>query len=367
MLAGDLTFDQKETLLKVFEEWKSKAESTLLSLLYCPRVAMRIWLQKLKPGRCFLRTALHEVNFSWVIEGFSPDPDSIKRSLLEQENFLLTKILHKYTTEKSTHRVRIELHPDYGTRSTFISCHIDIGDDIGEVISSNYVFPVVGWEWDVAIDPEECPDGHLRLEFKSLVAVEHPTPPDAALGSSSTLSRDLLQLYRKKTFSDVTLNTDEATSLSAHKNILAARSRVFEAMLERDQTIEGRSGVVAIDDVDSETMDRLLVYLYSDSLEKELRWEQASALYYAADKYAILPLRRECAQVLIVAMTPDNVCDVLVLGDRHSDEPLMSCAVDFVRYNQEVLSSPVWENLEKCNASLTTKVLRQIFLQKVKK
>ncbi|KAG8183882.1 hypothetical protein JTE90_009938 [Oedothorax gibbosus] len=310
----------------------------------------RIWQQKLKPGLCFLRTALHEVNFSWIIEGFSLDSDSIKRSLHEQEKFLLDTILYKYTTEEGTHRVRIELLPYYGKWSTFIRCHIDIGDESGNVISSNCTRPVVSWNWDVAIHSEECPDGHLRLEFKSLIAVEHPTPPDAAVGSSSTLSRDLLQLYRKKTFSDVTLNTDEDTSLSAHKNILAARSCVFEAMFEKDQTVEGRSGVVDIDDVDSETMDRLLVYLYSDSLEVELWWEQASALYYAADKYAILPLKQECAQVLMVAMTADNVCDVLVLADRHADEPLMSCAVDFLRYNQEVFSSPAWENLEKSNS-----------------
>ncbi|KAG8183886.1 hypothetical protein JTE90_009942 [Oedothorax gibbosus] len=328
----------------------------------------RIWQQKLKPGLCFLRTALHEVNFSWIIEGFSLDSDSIKRSLHEQEKFLLDTILYKYTTEEGTHQVRIELLPDYGKWSTFISCKID--DDIAEVISRKFVYPAVGWEWDIRIDPEECPDGHLRLEFKCLIAVdeEHPTPPDAAVGSSSSLSRDLLQLYRKKTFSDVIVNTDEDTSLSAHKNILAARSRVFEAMFERDQTVEGRSGAVAIDDVDSETMDRLLVYLYSDSLEKELRWEQASALYYAADKYAVLPLKQECAQVLMVAMTAANVCDVLVLADRHSDEQLMSCAVDFMRYHQEVFSSSAWENLEKSKSindlRLTTKVFRQVFLQK---
>ncbi|KAG8183883.1 hypothetical protein JTE90_009939 [Oedothorax gibbosus] len=338
--------------------------------LYC-----RIWLQKLKPGLCFLRTALHEVNVSWIIEGVNLNPGSIKRSLHEQEKMLLTTCLYKYTTKykafTSTHKVRIELLPYYGKWSTFISCHLH--NDIAEVISRYYFYPAVGWEWDIRIDPEECPDGNLRLEFKCLIAVdeEHPTPPDAAVGSSSSLSRDLLQLYRKKTFSDLTLNTDEDTSLSAHKNILAARSGVFEAMFERDQTVEGRSGVVDIDDVDSETMDRLLVYLYSDSLEKELRWEQASALYYAADKYAVLPLKQECAQVLMVAMTAANVCDVLVLADRHSDEQLMSCAVDFLRYNQEVFSSPAWENLEKSNSinhlRLTTKVLRQILLQKDKK
>ncbi|KAG8170943.1 hypothetical protein JTE90_006937 [Oedothorax gibbosus] len=328
----------------------------------------RIWLQNLKPGRCFLRTALHDVNFSWVIEGFSLNSDSIKRSLHQQEKILLTTFLYKNTTKASTHRVRIELLPDCEKWSTFNSCHIYISDGSGQVISSKYIFPAVGWEWDVVIHPEECRKGNLHLEFKSLVAVDvvHTKPLDpVGLGSSNTLSRDLLLLYKKKAFCDVTLNTED-TSLSAHKNILSTRSRVFEAMFERDQTVEGRSGVVEIDDVDSETMDRLLVYLYSDSLE-DLRWEQASVLYYAADKYAVIPLKRECSQVLMVGLTADNVCDALVLADRHSDEQLMSCAVDFVRYNEEVTYSPTWENFEKSNARLTIKVLRQIIQQKVKK
>ena len=292
----------------------------------------RIWQPSLKRGRCLLRTVLHAVNFPWCIEGFSLDSDSTKRSLHQQGKTLLNMFIYSDEAEKSTHKVRVEVLPDSGRWSAFMSCNISIKGGCGQVISSNCIFPMVSWEWDVEIYPKRCQNNNLHLEFQTIIGIEVEQQQlsitsDAGPGSSNTLSDDILQLYKKNTLSDVTLNTEDK-SFQAHTNILATRSTVFHAMFEKDKMIEGFSGVVDIEDIDSETMDRLLVYLYSDKIDN-LQWEQASALYYAADKYAVLNLKQKCAEILMVGLTAGNVCEALILADRHSDEQLMSCAADY--------------------------------------
>ncbi|KAG8186994.1 hypothetical protein JTE90_005766 [Oedothorax gibbosus] len=183
--------------------------------------------------------------------------------------------------------------------------------------------------------------GRQELSASSQVVRETPLNPNSPTNNakqknvSGALGDDLLLLYRGSALSDATLNT-EGKSFSAHRSILAARSPVFRAMFEKDETSEVQSGVVDIDDVDSETVDRMLVYLYGDSVG-DLEWKEASTLYYAADKYEILPLREKCADFLKACLAADNACDLLVLADRHSDQELMTCVVDFILGHEEVL------------------------------
>ncbi|KAG8172797.1 hypothetical protein JTE90_018589 [Oedothorax gibbosus] len=207
--------------------------------------------------------------------------------------------------------------------------------------------------------------------------ITHPTSSAIAkIGGSSesvaengpslrSLRIDLLELYRDGILSDATINTD-GKSFSAHRSIMAARSPVFRAMFEKDEMSEGRSGVVDIDDVDSETVDRMLVFLYGDSLQG-LQWGEAASLYYAADKYAVQPLKQMCADILKGGLTVDNVCDALVLADTHSDEQLMKNVADFIYDHQEVVSSPKFEQLEDINLRLTSKVTKELFLKRGKK
>ncbi|CAL1281808.1 unnamed protein product [Larinioides sclopetarius] len=95
---------------------------------------------------------------------------------------------------------------------------------------------------------------------------------------------DFQALYSDKLLSDVVLKT-ATKSFSAHRNVLCARSSVFRTMLTNDMD-EKVTDCIKVEDLEDETVQRLLLFLYSDNLE-ELQWESAIQLYYAADKYAI--------------------------------------------------------------------------------
>ncbi|KAG8187931.1 hypothetical protein JTE90_027705 [Oedothorax gibbosus] len=180
---------------------------------------------------------------------------------------------------------------------------------------------------------------------------------------SCSLGRDFLHLYREGMLSDVTLHAeDPRRSFSAHRSILAARSPVFRAIFE--ESSGGQS--VDMDGVDSETVGRMLVYLYGHSLE-DLGWREASALYCAADKYGVVRLKEKCAAILEACLTADNARDMLVLADGCSDKALVERVVLFILDHEEVVSSAQWEELERDNSALAAKIVKQLFLRRGKR
>ncbi|XP_042906004.1 uncharacterized protein [Parasteatoda tepidariorum] len=115
-------------------------------------------------------------------------------------------------------------------------------------------------------------------------------------------SDDLLKLFKDKRFQYVTLRTP-SKDFAVHKTILCARSTVFNAMLEKN-------AVVDIDDVHSDTLSVLLQYLYQESIQiNDLEWDVVLKLYYAAAKYQITQLKRDCCSYLKKNSTDENVCD----------------------------------------------------------
>ncbi|GFY58073.1 hypothetical protein TNIN_384561 [Trichonephila inaurata madagascariensis] len=104
------------------------------------------------------------------------------------------------------------------------------------------------------------------------------------LDSTRILKENLKSSYKENLLCDTKLKT-KTGSFPAHKNILSARSPVFKAMFTHDMK-EKNSECVDIEDLDDETVQRLLLYIYTTTLQ-DLRWDSACNLYAAADKYEI--------------------------------------------------------------------------------
>ena len=76
--------------------------------------------------------------------------------------------------------------------------------------------------------------------------------------------------------------TCEGRTFKCHKNILAGRSSVFDAMFTHDME-ENRSSKVDIQDLDGETVHDMIVYIYSGKVDKID--DKAPGLLSAAEKY----------------------------------------------------------------------------------
>ncbi|GBN71992.1 TD and POZ domain-containing protein 4 [Araneus ventricosus] len=166
---------------------------------------------------------------------------------------------------------------------------------------------------------------------------------------------DFKALYKDQLLTDVVLKT-ATKSFPAHKYVLCARSSVFRAMLTNDMK-EKITDCIKVEDLENETVHRLLLFLYSDNLE-ELHWESALKLYYAGDKYAIAKLKVLCSCFLVNSLTTSTASELLLLADTHSDTDLKKFVEDFIfEHEEEVFGSEEWEKLIDTNPQLVIKTM----------
>ncbi|GBM94448.1 Protein roadkill [Araneus ventricosus] len=178
------------------------------------------------------------------------------------------------------------------------------------------------------------------------------------------LINDFKSLLNNSCLSDVKLKTKYQT-YPAHKTILGARSPVFKAMFSSDMR-EKISDCVDIEDLNDDTVLRLLRYIYSADVE-ELAWGSATQLYEAADKYEVLSLKDICSSCLRNNLCPGNACETLALADLHQDEDLKGFVQDFIlRHGKDVINSEEWEQLMETNTKLAAETLCLKYKEKLK-
>ncbi|CAL1295578.1 unnamed protein product [Larinioides sclopetarius] len=166
---------------------------------------------------------------------------------------------------------------------------------------------------------------------------------------------DLKSIYKNQLLTDVKLKTNTKT-FPAHKVLLCARSPVFSTMLSSDMR-EKNSNIILIDDLEDDTVQQLLMFLYTDELE-DLCWDSAMKLYYAGDKYQIERLKVICSSFLVDNLGISSACELLILADTHSDCGLKEAVEDFILNNEEqVFGSEEWEKLTKINPELALQTM----------
>ncbi|GBM97891.1 hypothetical protein AVEN_205314-1 [Araneus ventricosus] len=169
-----------------------------------------------------------------------------------------------------------------------------------------------------------------------------------------TVKDDLLSLLSTGMLADVKLQTVTGT-FHAHKNILSARSLAFQSIF----TTNISKDCVQIDDLDADTLRRLL--LYSDSLQ-DLDFESAKKMHFAAVKYRVFALRRKCSRFLEESLCPSNCCDVLLLAHEHCDSYLKKAVQEYIaRHDKDVLRTSEWRNLEGTHPSLIIETFHIIY------
>ncbi|GBN06708.1 hypothetical protein AVEN_228861-1 [Araneus ventricosus] len=169
---------------------------------------------------------------------------------------------------------------------------------------------------------------------------------------ASTLRDDLRSLYNDHILCDFTIQT-ETKLFSVHKSILISRSPIFRSMImncaKRD---------FYISDVDSETMHRFLLYLYTDKVE-DMEWENALKLYVVAEQFKIPTLMKKCSLILTEKLTIRNVCDILLLAYKYHDEEMKSSIYYFISvHDVAIFNSDKWIKMEETNSSIAAETLR---------
>jgi len=155
----------------------------------------------------------------------------------------------------------------------------------------------------------------------------------------SCLANDICALFKQGKLADCTVAC-EGREFRCHKNILAGRSTVFDAMFTHDME-ENRNSKVDIVDLDGDTVHDMIVYIYSGKVTD--MEDKATGLLSAAEKYDLKELKTMCETALCDTITQDNVLDLLVLADLHGACTLRSLALKFIVDNgKEIVAQIGW-------------------------
>jgi speckle-type POZ protein len=124
-------------------------------------------------------------------------------------------------------------------------------------------------------------------------------------------------------------------SFTVYRGLLVEASPVFAAMFAHS-TKESTSGVIAIDDIDFDTIMELLRFIYTGSYPNETEFWAMARLFVAADKYQVIELKNWCELVLSLQISVENVQDAIVLAQAHCSRYLLKAALTFSRKMRQI-------------------------------
>lgn len=147
--------------------------------------------------------------------------------------------------------------------------------------------------------------------------------------------------------------------LQAHRDILRARSHVFESMLSHDM-MEKNSGVIDVPDCDPHAMEVFLLYVYCGKVE--ILEDNMLGLYYIADKYEMEGLKNECRIVIKKSLSHTNICEVIQLALNHSDSNLLEHITEYFCDNVlDIMYTVEWQAFMKDNTTVANELTIKSF------
>ncbi|CAC5358126.1 unnamed protein product [Mytilus coruscus] len=144
-----------------------------------------------------------------------------------------------------------------------------------------------------------------------------------------TLAECMRHMLKNEIMCDVTLRVGEGrTPIKAHKYMLASRSPVFHTMFEGSMP---ETGEINIPDIEENTFNDILVYIYTDNLE--VTNSNVTELLYASDKYMLTKVKRECEKTLKKTATSEHAAKTLQTAYKYHLPDLLQESLQHMELN----------------------------------
>ncbi|XP_060573661.1 uncharacterized protein LOC132731489 [Ruditapes philippinarum] len=162
------------------------------------------------------------------------------------------------------------------------------------------------------------------------------------------LGQCMLEMFQQGLWTDVVfqcMGHDKGEGvIKAHKNVLASRSSVFQAMFFGP--CADTTDVVELKDKEKEILHLFLVYIYSDSIT--LTEGTASAILEMAHYYQVTNLVQLCSEFLKTVLTASNVCETLTLAMFYNLYGLRDACCSFIdSHAQDVIQTESFMNISE--------------------
>ncbi|XP_023318724.1 protein roadkill-like [Trichogramma pretiosum] len=164
---------------------------------------------------------------------------------------------------------------------------------------------------------------------------------------------NLESLFLSKEFSDVKIITSNENDIPSHKNILAAASPVFKAMITHDM-LENKESTIKITDSTKNIVTEMLRFIYTGQIST-IETDMIIELLKVSDLYEINSLKNKCGKMLCADLSTENAIKILIAAHKYKAKYLEDEVIKFVTTHIELLSnceemkeiddSIVWVNL----------------------
>ena len=189
----------------------------------------------------------------------------------------------------------------------------------------------------------KCADAYKDKDFVLTAFVEIPGKNMRIWGSESAnisekycIGKKLYEKMQDTNFSLVFTGSE----VFCHKQVLAAASPVFEAMVgnEHLEAKESKANIVGI----SEEVGRAFVkFIYTGELEDEVLKDYAVAFLELGDKYDIQELKDLAEGELLIQLDKKNMVEFVSIGDDFLANRLFEAALSMTKANISWLRSQV--------------------------
>ncbi len=167
---------------------------------------------------------------------------------------------------------------------------------------------------------------------------------------------DLASFYDNEKFSDVTLAVG-VTKISAHRNILSARSEYFARMFDSDFK-ESKDKIVNIQEENEDLFKLLIKLIYTNDFS-ELNYDLAMDLIIQAQKYNFSTLVESCSKIISKNLKIETCIDILAVAETAQLKELKNAVINFVVLNlKAVMETEKWKELEVENPTRALEITK---------
>jgi len=202
----------------------------------------------------------------------------------------------------------------------------------------------------------------LRVFQEAFETVEFPgSTPESPATPRGTVQSALRAVLASGDSTDVEMRVGDRV-LRAHKLLLSARSAVFKAMLEGGMR-EGLSKVIELPDVDPDSAQAMLEFMYSDDCAALDSPDGACHLLKLAHRFGVNDLARSCLERLQADLTGEHAVERFMLADELGLDSLRAACTQYLAvpgHLAEAQSSEPWERLVERRPHLAAEVLRAV-------
>lgn len=149
----------------------------------------------------------------------------------------------------------------------------------------------------------------------------------------------MYKCFTESKFCDVSIQVPDGREIRAHKCVLYSGSTVWRKLLNSEDQLS----VITVDDLERETIETLITFIYSGSVPKPAT--QINQLLIAAETYGVDGLKIWCERELMTSITIDSAITLLVLAHRYNAKNLFDEVWIFVmKHIAELKQRKEWKS-----------------------